>query len=274
MTGRPVRRRFSVSRIRRETFAGHVDYHRSLQSTNTRAMELAAQPHLPVPALVLTELQTAGRGRGANAWWSSSGALTFSLILDLHSDTVQPESWPRFALAAAVGICDALESMTPNTRFGIRWPNDVCMEQRKICGILPELHLNRTPRLVLGVGINVNNSVRNAPEELQIIATSLLDLTARRTQLTEALVCVLQSLEKRFDQLAHADSALPQAWISRCMLRGRRVRLRMDSDEIAGICTGIDATGALELQTSRGTQRFYGGTIVHDVPGYQGVAED
>jgi BirA family biotin operon repressor/biotin-[acetyl-CoA-carboxylase] ligase len=256
-----VHRVFDVPRIERETFVRRVEYHRAVPSTNTRALELAARAEMPVPALVLAEEQTAGRGRGANAWWSAPGALTFSLLLDPGGSLLRPEAWPRVALAAAVGIGEALEAEAPGAAFGIRWPNDVCRGLRKICGILPELTGPRHLRLVLGIGINVNNAVESAPELLRETATSLRDISGREHDLTGVLVSVLQRLAPRLEQLAAGESALRAEWSRRCLLRGRVVRLRMEGDEVSGMCRGIGADGALELQTSRGLERFYGGVI-------------
>jgi BirA family biotin operon repressor/biotin-[acetyl-CoA-carboxylase] ligase len=255
------RRVFSVGRITHETFVQHVEYHRSIPSTNTRALELAASSDSRVPALVLAEHQTAGRGRGANAWWTAPGSIAFSLVLDLNAGETRTESWPAFALAAAVGVCDSLESVAAGTQFGIRWPNDVCLDQKKICGILPELHLGAVPRLVLGVGINVNNTFESAPQELHATATSLATITGHRANLTTVLVHILQSLDRRFEQLTSSDPQLPRAWSDRCLLRSRIVRLRMDSEEVEGRCMGIDASGALRLEVAGGAERFYGGTV-------------
>ena len=258
-----ARRLFSLRRIKRDTFVNHVEYHRVLPSTNTRAIELAATAETPIPALVVTEAQTAGRGRGENMWWSASGALTFSLVLDLNATDNRPESWPKFALAAAVGVCDALESFAAGTHFGIRWPNDVCCGPKKICGILPELQMSASPRLILGVGINANNSMSKAPEELCATATSLVDITGRRANLTSVLIDVVCALERRFAELAVSAPELSTAWSDRCLLRGRHVRLGLGAEDVEGPCTGIDANGALGLQIAGGVRRFYGGTVAH-----------
>lgn len=252
---------FSLPRIRRETFVRDVEFHRSIHSTNIRAMELAAIGHGKLPLLVLTESQTAGKGRGANQWWSPTGAIAFSLLINLGDQPVGPESWPRFALCTALAVCEALEVHAPGLSFGIRWPNDVCRDTRKICGILPELYAAQPARLVLGVGINANNSTADAPDAIRQSATSLLDLTGRHTNLTELLIDVLLRIEYRFGQLLGAAPELPIAWSDRCLLRGKTVCVKFDHVEVEGACMGIATTGALALQTPTGTQRFYGGTI-------------
>jgi BirA family biotin operon repressor/biotin-[acetyl-CoA-carboxylase] ligase len=263
MSARPSkqpRRAFNVRRITAETPVRRVEYHRSIGSTNSRALALAADAELPLPALVLAENQTEGRGRGVHGWWSGPGAIACSLVLPLQGQCA-PHAWPQIALAAAVGVCEALESLAPAARFTVRWPNDVCWQGLKICGILPELSTSTPPRLVLGIGVNVNNSLRGAPSPLPEIAVGLCDIVRKNTNLTSALVALLQAVSERLDDLAGPQSNQPAAWSERCALRGRLVRLRVGRREIDGRCAGIDASGALVLVTSDGRERFYAGTI-------------
>ncbi|GMV94522.1 MAG: biotin--[acetyl-CoA-carboxylase] ligase [Candidatus Hydrogenedentota bacterium] len=254
-SGRSSRNAISVARVKRETFVRSIEYHRAYPSTNTRAMEIAEDASSAVPALVITEIQTAGRGRGDNVWWSAAGALTYSLVLDLKNRQSNPLSWPTFALATAVAVCETLEARDPELEFGIRWPNDVFCGNRKICGILPELC--GTSRLVLGIGVNVNNAMVEAPEALRQTAVSLIDLTGKRWNLTETLIALLQTLERRFD-----DPELPAAWAKRCLLRGHQVTVRFETRESTGLCKGIEPNGALLLEIGNTCERFYGGTIV------------
>lgn len=253
---------FDIDRISARTFVRDIDYHRTIPSTNTRALELAAIPANRLPVLVIAENQTAGRGRGANSWWSAKGALTFSLLLDLGRHPAPPDSWPRMALAAAVSVCEAMETLAPAVAFGIRWPNDVYARHQKICGILPELCPGAAPRLVLGIGINVNNSTVGAPEPLPVNATSLVDIAGRTFNLTSTLVEVLRRLELRLADLESSSSELAQEWSRRCLLRGHSVRLQVNEDIVEGHCMGIDSTGAIGIRSPRGIEKFYGGAVV------------
>ncbi|MCC6152997.1 MAG: biotin--[acetyl-CoA-carboxylase] ligase [Candidatus Hydrogenedentes bacterium] len=261
-TGRRVERVvFSLPRIKRATFVRQAELHRSIDSTNNRAMELAATADTETPFLVIAETQTAGRGRGSNVWWSAPGAVTFSLVVDLPAHDTGPESWPRFALATAVAVCDTLEEVVSGRSFGIRWPNDVFYQNQKICGILPELCMGDQPRLVLGVGINVNNSLTLAPAELRDTATSLIDLAGRRINLTQFISKVLRAIEVRLADLAAQSEVLPEAWAARCLLRGSTVTLNQNGESHTGRCEGIDPSGALVLRVGAATKQFYGGTI-------------
>lgn len=244
-----------------------------LPSTNDRALQLAAQTDLPTPLLVLAEEQTAGRGRGSHRWWSQPGALTFSLVLDAAALQPRPEHWPRVSLTAAVAVCEVLESLVPHLSCGIRWPNDVVLAGRKICGILPELaQPPREPRnriiepplparLVLGVGVNVNNSLAAAPPDVRAIGTSLFDLTGDCYDLTDLLVQVLERLSRGLIALAKGDPQLARVWAQRCVLQGRTIELQTGPTQVRGICKGIDLEGALVLHTPRGRERSFGGVV-------------
>src|SRR4051794_9611453 len=86
---------FDLERISRSGLVAHVEYHESLGSTNDRALELAASETPPLPLLVLTERQVAGRGRGTNRWIAEPGALPFSVLLEAPADRLPPSRWPQ-----------------------------------------------------------------------------------------------------------------------------------------------------------------------------------
>jgi BirA family biotin operon repressor/biotin-[acetyl-CoA-carboxylase] ligase len=233
-------------------------------STNDLALELAADPRLPVPALVLAARQTAGRGRGGNRWWSAPGALTFSLVLEPAQVDLAIDHWPRLSLTTTVAVCDALAKLAPDAIWGAKWPNDVTVAGRKICGILVEVP-NRGPRagrrVVVGVGLNVNNSWQTAPDDLRDVGTALCDVTGRRHDRTDVLIRFLTAFADRLEQLSRADTRLLGAWRSRCVLRGRQVRIDNGAGSVRGRCWGIDDDGALVVETASGEQRVHGGVV-------------
>jgi BirA family biotin operon repressor/biotin-[acetyl-CoA-carboxylase] ligase len=274
---------FDLRRIEQESFVRQVEFHSVLPSTSDFALELAAQPDLVTPLLVLTEKQTAGRGRGSNRWWSRPGALTFSVVLDGPSEKGDRSNLPerpegcsaqvgpvpffaRVSLTAALAVCQVLEQLVPHISYGIRWPNDVHCAGRKICGVLPELSRQRveppqSPRLVLGIGVNVNNSLSDAPPDVSGVGVSLLDLTDQSYDLTDFLVRLLRQLANGLDALARRDPQLADAVSQRCVLQGRVVELQAGPRHVRGLCQGIDYHGALTIRTTRGIERFFGGVI-------------
>ena len=243
-----------------ERFA-HVELHDVLPSTSDLALRRASAATLETPALIVANEQTAGRGRGKNRWWSSPGALTFSLVVEPARLALDEQSWPRFSLAAAVAICDVVAPLVQPSCCGIHWPNDVFVDEKKVAGLLveaPSAAADVPRRLVLGIGLNVNNSLLTAPVDVRRVGASLSDLAGRSFDLTEILLTLVERLEVRLGQLAAAEEPLVQAWQSRCLLRGRRIEL---ADGTAGRCQGIDVDGALLLECNGVQRRIYSGVL-------------
>lgn len=247
-----------LARVVEETFVRRVEFHRELASTNDLALELHACEELPL--LVIAEHQTAGRGRGENRWWSGDGALMFSLLVDSGS-TLPIERWPQVSLTVGLAVCESVSELVAGKQIGLKWPNDVYLEGRKACGILIEVPPQSQGRMVLGVGLNVNNSFAQAPSQLQAIATSLRDVAARRFDLTDVLVRVLQQVEHELDLLAGGTVDFSTRWRPLCILQGCEVELSTGPQSVSGICRGIDPQGAILIETVSGEQRFFGGTL-------------
>lgn len=153
-----------VQRILSATSVRTVEYHDELTSTNDLALQLVSGQ--PLPLLVVAERQTGGRGRGGNKWWAAEGALTYSLVVDAAALRLEQRSWPRVSLTVALAISDTLDELLPNRAVQLKWPNDVYLQGRKVCGILVETAPRFPGVLVLGIGVNVNNSLAAAPAEL------------------------------------------------------------------------------------------------------------
>jgi BirA family biotin operon repressor/biotin-[acetyl-CoA-carboxylase] ligase len=263
---------FDAARIERETFVRAVEVHDELPSTNDRALDFAAGAHA-LPALIVALRQTAGRGRGVNRWWAADGALTFSLILEPDQATLPISRWPELSLTAGGAVCAALLELLPGADLRLKWPNDVYLTGRKVCGILVEVHAverradrRSAPRaahqrVVVGVGINVNNSLADAPEDVRRRATSLIDVAEQHFPLTDVLVAVLRQFDVDVQLLAAGDTRLRDRWRRLCLLSGRSVALHDGTRSIAGTCLGIDDDGALLLQTEAGPRRFFGGVV-------------
>jgi BirA family biotin operon repressor/biotin-[acetyl-CoA-carboxylase] ligase len=210
-----------------------------------------------------------------NRWWSDAGALTFSLVFDPHADqqsrgapVLDSERWPRIALAAGVALCDVLQELLPNVPCSLKWPNDVLLAGKKVSGILvevPPAHPPSPRRLVLGMGINVNNSLASAPVELQASGTSLCDAAGAAFDVTNVLIAWLNRFADRLHALAIADPGLPHRWQSLCALSGKMVELQSGNRAIRGTCRGIDTDGALLIDTPAGRERLHAGVLVRVV---------
>ncbi len=277
---------FQLPRILRSGLVKNVDFHESMGSTNDRAIELAARDELPLPLLVLTARQTAGRGRGASRWASAPGALTFSLLLEAVTHHLPPENRPRVALVAGLAVCEALEPLSPRADWRVKWPNDVFANGGKLCGILCESAPSDSRRLIVGIGINVNNSVVAGTQgpgdrsqgpgarsqgpgdrsqdtgELLRGAVALVDLDGMARDLTEVLLSVLDRFELRWSELvAGKFTELASAYRRRCFLTGQTITVNTGSERLVGICRGIDNRGALVLATEAGPRTIVAGSI-------------
>lgn len=250
------------TRLPSDTFLQGAEHHEAIASTNSRALELCADSELPVPFLVSADHQTAGRGRGANRWWSSDGAIQFSVIVDAAEYELPESRWPQISLTAGAAVCQTLQSFVGSEiSVGLKWPNDVWLNGRKAAGILVEVPAVQRGRLVIGVGLNVNNSFETAPPELQALATSMRDETGVESDRREVLVGLLRQLDNDLRCLAASNLALPDRWRRLCVLRDRTVSLDTGQQRVTGRCLGIADDGALRLQTDSGEQRLYGGVV-------------
>ena len=133
---------FNLDAVRQRTFVEHIVYHETVDSTNDLALTIATSGHQPgsSPVLVLAEEQLSGRGRQGRRWESSRGSLTFSLLFSLEA-APDPTRVASLSLATAVGVHTALtELLTQDNNHSVivKWPNDVLVDGRKICGILVE----------------------------------------------------------------------------------------------------------------------------------------
>lgn len=237
-----------------------VDCFDELESTNDHAIRTAGDSR-PHPRLVLCERQLAGRGRGGNRWWASAGALTFSVVIEPLALGIPTDRWPTLSVAVGGAICEALAPCIPSADVRLKWPNDVYADGRKLGGILVEVPQVTPPRLVIGIGINVANSARNAPPEVQDRMTSLTDLTGQPPSLGEVLELVLRQLEADLGHLVSAPLSLAQKWRQRCLLTGRTVTLNDGIRTLSGACQGIDDDGAIRIYTEFGPQRCFSGSV-------------
>jgi BirA family transcriptional regulator, biotin operon repressor / biotin---[acetyl-CoA-carboxylase] ligase len=250
-----------LDRIKEDAFVRTVELHREAASTSDLALRHAAADTLETPLLVVAETQTAGGGRGDNRWWSPHGALAFSLVVDAQACRPPGDGGPRVCLATALAVREALSAGCPLGQFRLKWPNDVMLSERKVAGILLELPPRRADRLVIGVGINVNNSLSQAPNEIRTTATSLFDQDGTRRVLSDVLRTVLQRMAACYRALVAGELRLAEQWREVCFLRGRLVTVAAGQRLTAGVCHGIDEQGALLIQNDSGLHRVLAGIV-------------
>ncbi|HUY92027.1 MAG TPA: biotin--[acetyl-CoA-carboxylase] ligase [Pirellulales bacterium] len=261
-----------------------VEHHPRLTSTNDHA-RLAATEAGELPLLVIADEQTAGRGRGANRWWTGRGSLACSLLFEPAASGIERRYFSMISLAAAVAIVETAAPLVAQRPIGVHWPNDVFVSDRKLAGILVEALPDG--KHIVGIGCNVNNSLAEAPAELQKIVTSLADLTGRSQHRAAFLLELLERLQANLGTLAAAPESLGERANELCLQRGRRLTLQTGQCAgrgrpalhrnapgegarpsmrilASGVCAGIAPDGALLLETPTGLQTHYSGVLVHD----------
>lgn len=239
---------FQPERICEHTFIDFVEYHAELDSTNSLAVNLRNELHRRCPALVLADLQTAGRGRGQRTWWSTAGALTCSVVLDADQHGPEPESRPLVALAAGLAVRAVVADLAPSHQVSIKWPNDVLIGDQKVCGILSEQHATDAGSiLVIGIGLNLNNSLTSAPDDVRQHATSIFDRTGHSVDLTDTLSQLLNHLNHWLCQLRQHPATIAQQSNECNRLHGSRITMQTPTETLTGNCAGIADDGAMLL---------------------------
>ncbi|MEK6260480.1 MAG: biotin--[acetyl-CoA-carboxylase] ligase [Planctomycetota bacterium] len=250
-----------ADRLLASTFVRRVEWLDEIGSTNDRALQLAGDLSVATPCLIGATRQVSGRGRGTNRWWSGEGTLMFSVLFDMPQLGIAQLEWPRFSLVTGLTVAETLEVFLPHDAVGLKWPNDVWLAGRKVCGILIEQPDRAPGRLVAGLGWNVNTSFSSAPDELRAIATSMREVTGSDHVCEDVLRCFLQRWEANLESLATGSFDLIAGWSRFCVLRDHRVRVSTTEADLTGDCRGIAADGALLIDDGEVTHRCYAGTV-------------
>ena len=175
---------------------------------------------------------------------------------------VEPMRAATLPLVVGLALAESLEALAPEVRPQIKWPNDVLVGGRKICGILCEMQAENdcVRHVVAGFGVNVNLAAEGLPEALRERATSLRIETGRTFSRAAVLAAFLNRFEPRYDRWrAEGFEPLLPAMAQRDALRGRTVSLEQGGRRIAGCAEGLQPDGALLLATAEGVVPVYSG---------------
>lgn len=230
-----------------------VEFHEVIDSTNLRAKHIAIESE-EEDVLIVADRQDAGRGRLGRTWLSESGTGLWSSLL--LRPNIEPEAAFQLTLIAAVSVARAIEQVT-QLEAKIKWPNDILVNKRKVCGILTEMsaewqHVNY---LVLGIGINVNQTA--FPEEIAAIASSLaleLGQAVNRLALLEAMIEALDYYRVALvDENRSAE--LLQVYREKSATLGQRVKV-IGKEERIGTALDMNEAGALYVAFEDGTKGY------------------
>lgn len=241
---------------------GHtLVYFDDVDSTNNVAKQLAGQGAAE-GTVVLADAQGRGRGRLERGFYCPPGkGLWFSVIL--RPDFL-PKEAPKCTLMAAVAVVQAMEEL--DVRAGIKWPNDILADGKKLVGILTEMHaeIDRVKDVVIGIGIDVNFQREDFPEDVRDAATSLAMLKGTDVDRTSFLIAVLKRLHALYAIVGKEGFApVLDAWRAHSVTLGCEVRVLSQAGQasFSGIARDIDEDGALLIDTAEGEKRVLAGEV-------------
>lgn len=236
-----------------------VHFFSSIDSTQNELHTLAKEG-APEGTVVIADQQLGGKGRLGRVWHSPPGSgVSMSILL---RPKLELHRCPQLTLLAAVAIVEAIREQT-GLPVMIKWPNDLLLNGKKICGILTELNAESDciNYLIIGIGINVNTPA--FPEELNSIATSLAMEKKESVQRVALIQNLLERLEELyFLYLEEGFAPIKSRWESYAISIGKRVTIRQLSGSMTGLALGIDDTGVLLVQKDDGgLEKIYSADI-------------
>ena len=218
-------------------------------STNDDALALAA--NIPGEFVIWTENQTAGRGRKDRSWFSSEGSsLTFSVLM--HPVDQEIPYLSHFTALGALALTDLLKSEYA-VQAEIKWPNDVLIRERKVCGILTEINWSgsKVESLVMGMGINLSSETLRNAKELRFPATSLETEKVNIDSVLDFLEKLLYSIQQRRKQLGSAQFIAD--WNQHLAFKGKYLPIKQYQGKTEMLCPGsINADGSLNARDQAG----------------------
>lgn len=225
-----------------------IKYFKETESTNTIAREIAGKAD--EGTIIIAESQTGGRGRMGRKWLSPEGGIWLSIIL---KPEMQPVYAPRITLLAGVAVAKTIRSLGLEAK--IKWPNDVLIRGKKVCGILTEIEaeIDQIDYCVVGIGIDANVDTESFPEEFRESSTSLKKELGREINRVEFVQRLLEEFEARYLKL-QKEGFLPilEEWRSMSATIGEWVKITTQNRIIYGEATGVDNDGALIVETGEG----------------------
>ncbi len=254
--------------IRNTEWAGHETfYYDTLDSTNTKAKELAENGR-PSGTFVVAEQQTAGRGRRGRGWVSPRGTDIYMTLM--LKPEINPGNASMLTLVSAMAVCNAVQNVT-NEQAQIKWPNDVVMNGKKICGILTEMsaQFDYINHIVIGIGINVHNE--QFPEEIRNTASSLLLECGKHFHRAALIEGFLEEFERLYGIYLETEdmTGLQKEYDRLLVNKGRQVYVLDPKEPFEGKAMGITKKGELIVDTWESRKLVSSGEVsVRGIYGY------
>ncbi len=247
-----LRKRDIASGLKIKVIGRDIQLFATIISTNTSAMELASKGAAE-GTVVISEMQTGGKGRLGRKWISPKGNLYLSIIL---RPSVPTHKAPLITMAGAVAAASAIRSVC-RVAAGIKWPNDILVFDKKVCGLLTEMSAeqDRIRHIVLGLGIDVNMRLDELPPDIRSLTTTLAEATGATVDRTALLRQLLRDLDHWYRQFLTQDTSVLEEWKKLNVTIGRRIMVSSTGEQIEGMAQGIDEDGRLIVKQDNGSTR-------------------
>jgi BirA family biotin operon repressor/biotin-[acetyl-CoA-carboxylase] ligase len=247
--------------LKTEWLGQKLTVYEEVESTQHIAHRLA-RDGAPSGTLVIADHQTAGKGRMGRKWHSPPGTgVWMSLIL---RPDIPLSSTPQLTLLSSVAVLKGIHKAT-HVETGIKWPNDVMVGKKKVAGILTELsaETDRVNYVIIGTGINVNQTKEDYPTELSEIATSLCIEQGNPVQRNELIVQILKEWEELYEMyMKHGFAPIKSLWEANAVSIGNTIIARTLHGHYEGLAKGITEEGVLLLEDAGGiTHKIYSADI-------------
>jgi BirA family biotin operon repressor/biotin-[acetyl-CoA-carboxylase] ligase len=247
-----------------------LEHHVEVGSTMERARELATDAGTKLPAAVIADRQTSGRGRRDARWWQPPGSLAVSIVLDAAvADGRSPSSPPAiWSLACGVALAEAIAAVEPAVGPLVRWPNDVEAGGHKLAGILVETA--PCGRAIFGIGVNTTGSRQAAPQPLRDRLVTLPDITGRLLPRGRLLAEFVPRFLRLLAEIDRDPGRLAVRYRPLCAVDGHPLTVFRGGEILRGTCRGIDGDGALLLDTQEGRVRIVSGSLTDPAEVWRG----
>ena len=254
-----IQRGLSTKYIGKEIY-----YFPELKSTNIMAKEKALHraEGINEGTLIIAERQSAGKGRLGREWFSPAGGIWFSIIL---YPQLSPSYISRITLMTAVAVVKTIKICT-QIKSQIKWPNDILVNEKKVCGILTEMsaELDIINWVVVGIGVNVNIKQQEFPEDIRERTTSLKEVLGKKVLRVKLAQVFLQEFEKYYEILKRREfSFILKEWKLYSYTLEKKIRVDIGEKIITGEAMDINESGALILKKEDGELiEIISGTII------------
>ena len=239
--------------LRTKELGKKVEYYNRLDSTNEEAWELVDKGY-EHGSIIITENQTRGKGRQSNSWSTVAGkSLAFTLILDKE----YPNSFSSFiSLATGISIVESI--MKRGVDCLLKWPNDIFASNKKIGGILCESKIKdkRIKKMIIGIGLNVNETVEEHPQDIQDYISTMYNITNHAHQRELIVAEFLNSFEKWMNKIEDEPAEIVEAWNAHCMHVKESISFFDKGEKNEGTFVGLNDEGFAKIDINGKIETF------------------